>query len=158
MFRNVVRIKQALPEEECIKLLKETKRGVMSVLGDDDYPYGMPLNHWYDEKSGLLFFHSGNIGHKVDAIKKHPKVSYCVIDEGSPIENDWALRFKSVIVFGKIQIVEDHEEALRICRDLSYHFTDDEAYIQNEIKNSGKRVLVFAIVPEHITGKTVTEK
>ena len=54
MFRNVVRIKQALPEEECIKLLKETKRGVMSVLGDDDYPYGMPLNHWYDEESGRL--------------------------------------------------------------------------------------------------------
>ncbi len=158
MFRNVVRVKQALSEEECIQLLKETKRGVLSVLGDDDYPYGVPHNHWYDEESGLLYFHSGMTGHKVDAIKKHPKVSYCVISEGVLPEDDWALRFKSVIVFGKIRFIEDHEEALRICRDLSYKFTDSEEYIRREIENSGERVLVFAIVPEHITGKTVSEK
>ena len=158
MFRNVARTKQALPEEECIQLLKETKRGVLSVLGDDDYPYGMPLNHWYDEESGLLYFHSGKNGHKIDSFLKHPKVSYCVLDEGTPIENDWALRFRSVIVFGKIQIIEDQEEALRICRDLSYHFTDDEDYIRHELEKDGWRVLVFAVVPEHITGKSVTEK
>ena len=158
MFRNVVRTKQILPEEECIQLLKDTKRGVMSVLGDDDYPYGMPLNHWYDEKTGWLYFHSGNSGHKVDAIRRHPKVSYCVIDEGTKLEDDWALRFKSVIVFGRLRVVEDRERALEITRRLSHKFTADEDYINEEIQRSGPGVLVFELVPEHMTGKLVNEK
>ena len=82
MFRNIVRVKQALPEEECIAILKKEPRGVLSVLGDDDYPYGMPLNHYYNEEDGKLYFHSGMTGHRIDAIRRHPKASFCVYDEG----------------------------------------------------------------------------
>ena len=53
MFRNMLRSRQQLPEEECIEVLKQEPRGVLSVLGDDDYPYGMPLN---DAASRQSFF------------------------------------------------------------------------------------------------------
>ena len=59
MFREMVRKKQQLPETECIEILKREKRGVLSLLGDDDYPYGIPLNHYYNETDGKLYFHSG---------------------------------------------------------------------------------------------------
>ena len=36
LFRKMVRIKQQIPEDKCIELLKHKKRGVLSVLGDDD--------------------------------------------------------------------------------------------------------------------------
>ena len=59
MFRELVRIKQKLSMEECISILKKEKRGVLSVNGDGGYPYRMPMNHWYDEESGKIYFHCG---------------------------------------------------------------------------------------------------
>jgi len=157
MFREVTRKKQALSQEECIELLKNELRGVLSVLGDEGYPYGMPINHFYNEQDGKLYFHSGKRGHKVDAIKKHDKASFCVYDEGFREKGEWALNIRSVIVFGHIEIIEERETVYRIAEALSRKFTDDDAYIEREIEHAGPRTLMFALVPEHITGKIVKE-
>ena len=157
MFRNVARVKQVLSEEECIAILKNEPRGILSVIGDNDYPYGMPLNHYYNEEDGKLYFHSGKKGHKIDAITKNPKASFCVYDSGVRENGNWYLTIKSVIVFGKIEIIEDREKIYDIARKLSYKFTNDEEYIEHEIIHSGPGTLMFALVPEHMTGKRVTE-
>lgn len=157
MFRELVRKRQALSQEECIKILKEEPRGVLSVLGDEGYPYGTPLNHWYCEDNGHLYFHSGMSGHRIDALKRCDKVSFCVYDQGYRKEGDWALYIKSVIIFGRMRPVEDHEEAMEICRKLSCKFTGDEEYIRNEILHAGPRTLVYELIPEHMTGKLVHE-
>ena len=157
MFRNVARVKQALSREECVELLKKEPRGVLSLLGDDGYPYGLPIDHWYNEEDGCLYFHSGPKGHKIDAMKACDKASFCLYDEGFRKPGEWALNIKSVIVFGRIHIVEDHREALELTRKLSYKYTLDEAYIQEEIDKYGHEVLVFKLVPEHITGKITKE-
>ena len=57
-----------LSEAECIDILKSTKRSVLSVIGDDGYPYGMPINHYYNEEDGKIYFHGAKAGHKIDAI------------------------------------------------------------------------------------------
>ena len=157
MFREMMRKKQQLSEEECIEILKTELRGVLSVLGDDDYPYGMPINHYYCEEDGKLYFHGGKKGHKIDAMKSHEKASFCVYDEGFRKEGEWALNIKSVIVFGRIEFVEDRETVYRISEELSHKFTDDDEYIQYEIQHSGPGTLMFALVPEHMTGKIVNE-
>ena len=157
MFREVARKKQALPIEECNEILIKEPRGVLSVLGDDDYPYGMPLNHYYCEEDGKIYFHGGKQGHKVDAVKRHDKASFCVYDQGFRNPGEWALNIRSVIVFGRIEIVEDTEKVLKISRLLSYKFTDDEDYIEHELINAGPRTLMFALKPECITGKIVNE-
>lgn len=160
MWREVARRKQALEREECIEILKREKRGVLSVLGDDDYPYGSPINHLWRDADGCLYFHGGKFGHKIDAMRAHDKASFCVMDEGGYMEDDplsWALHFKSVIVFGRIEFVESMEETLEISRELCYKFTDDEAYIADEIEHSGPKTLCFRLRPEHITGKRVKE-
>ena len=64
MFRKMRRFKQQLPEAECREVLREQKRGVLSMLGDDGYPYGIPMNHWYCEEEGVLYFHSAKEGHR----------------------------------------------------------------------------------------------
>lgn len=157
MFRPMIRRKQQLSDAECIEILTRELRGVLSLLGDDDYPYGVPLNHYYDPTDGKLYFHSGRVGHKVDAMRRHAKASFCVCDAGTRKEGEWALNFRSVIVFGRIEIIEDRETLLRIARDLSHKFTDDEAYIDAEIARFAAGTLLFALVPEHITGKLVNE-
>ena len=157
MFRELTRIKQKLSQEESIALLKQQPRGVLSLIGDDGYPYGLPIDHWYNEADGKIYFHSGREGHKVDAILRCNKASFCVYDEGVREEGDWALHIKSVIVFGRIQIVEDHPQALELTRQLSRKYTQDEAYIQKEIDSYGHELLVFCLEPEQITGKITKE-
>ena len=157
MFRPMLRKKQQLPEAECIQLLTEEKRGVLSLIGDDGYPYGLPMDHWYDPQDGCLYFHCGKLGHKLDAIRSCPKASYCVYDSGTRLEGNWYLTFRSVIVFGTVEILEDFETAMEAVRKLSLKFTEDTSYIEEEIRQSAKNTLVFRLVPQHISGKIVNE-
>ena len=157
MFREMIRKNQALTQEECISILKKEPRGVLSVLGDDGYPYGMPLNQYYSESDGKLYFHSGAKGHKIEALKQYDKASFCVYDQGYHKDDEWFLRIRSVIVFGRIEWIEDQDTIYRIARELCYKFTNDEDYIANEIKHAGPRTIMFALVPEHISGKLVKE-
>ena len=157
MFREMVRQKQQLAKEECIEILKNEKRGVLSVLGDNDYPYGMPLNHYYCEEDGKIYFHGGRGGHKIDAMKRHDKASFCVYDEGFRKEEEWALNIRSVIVFGRIEFIPARETTYRISAELSRKFTNDEEYIRRELEKSGPGTLMFALIPEHMTGKLVNE-
>lgn len=70
MFRKMRRFKHQITEEECCEVLKTAKRGVLSLLGEDGYPYGLPINHWYSEEDGKLYFHGAKEGHKIEAIYK----------------------------------------------------------------------------------------
>ena len=157
MFRKMLRQKQEVSREECIRILKEEPRGVLSVLGDEGYPYGIPLNHWYDESDGCLYFHCGKKGHKLDAIAACDKVSFCVYDCGFRREGEWALNISSVVVFGRMRIVEEEAKMREIYTELTKKFTDDEAYLAHEMKTSFPGVLCLQLVPEHMTGKLVNE-
>lgn len=157
MFRELTRFKQKLSDEECINILKTELRGVLSVNGLNGYPYGMPLNHFYVEEENRLYFHSGKIGYKIDCLKENNKVSYTVYDKGFKKDGFWANNIKSVIVFGSVYFVEDINKIEEISRKLSYKFTNDDTYIDGEIKRSLKNTAMFYIEIENICGKLVNE-
>lgn len=157
MFRPMRRFKQQISEAECIRILKEQPRGVLSLIGDDGYPYGIPLDHWYCEEDGKLYFHGAKEGHKIDAIASCDKVSYCVMDEGFRKEGEWALNINSVIIFGRISLVTDLEKAKLICTNITRKFTDDEEYLAHELEHAFPRVQCLELTPEHMTGKLVNE-
>ena len=161
MFRKMRRFKQQLSFEECEKVLLEQPRGVLAVLGDDDYPYTVPLDHIYSD--GKIYFHCAGEGHKIDAIRKHNKVSFCVMDEGYRKEGEWALNINSVVVFGRIKEVKDvriKEEKLRLL-GLKYNPSPED--VEDELKRyldpekHIDRVTILELTPEHITGKLVNE-
>ena len=147
MFRELTRKNKQLPPEECTAILKTEKRGVLSVAGDDGYPYGMPMNHYYSEKDGNLYFHCGRSGHRLDALRRWNKVSFCVYDSGYREEGGWAMHIRSVIVFGRMEILDDPELVADIAAGLSRKFTDDEAYIREEIRRYGAETLMLKLTP-----------
>ncbi|MBQ9263376.1 MAG: pyridoxamine 5'-phosphate oxidase family protein [Clostridia bacterium] len=154
----MTRKNKQLPSEVCIEVLKSENRGVLSVLGDGGYPYGTPMNHYYNDADGCLYFHCGKQrSHRTDALKACERASFCVFDQGYRNEGDWALNIKSVIVFGRIQIIDDWDAIVDISTKLSHKFTQDEEYIQQEIRRSGPGTLLLKLTPEHITGKLVNE-
>ena len=149
--------KTKISDEECMEILKNEPRGVLSLIGDDDYPYGMPMNFLYIPEDNAIYFHGGKKGHKIDAIMKNNKASFCTYDSGFRKHGEWSLNIKSVIAFGRIEMIDDIGETERISRLLSYKFTDDEDYIEAEIEHDLKRTLCFALKIEHMTGKIVNE-
>ncbi|WP_191017204.1 pyridoxamine 5'-phosphate oxidase family protein [Treponema zioleckii] len=157
MFRQMRRFKQQISNEKCIEILKTEKRGILSLIGDDGYPYGIPMSHFYDDKDGKLYFHGAKEGHKIDAIKNCNKASFCVMDQGFKKEGDWALNINSVIAFGKIELITDIKKAKEICSHLVQKFTDDQAYLEKELANALSRVQCFVLTIEHMTGKLVNE-
>ncbi len=157
MFRELARKKQQLSAEECVRLLQTETRGVLSVLGDDDYPYGMPMNHWYEEEEQILYFHCGKQGHRMDALARHAKASFCVYDRGEQHGDAWALHVRSVIAFGRVEVISDPERIVDVTTKLSHKFTQDDAYIRKEIEQYANNTLLLALHIEHLCGKHVTE-
>lgn len=160
MFRPMVRQRKQLEKPECIAILRKQNRGVLSVNGDDGYPYAAPINHYYNPEDGCLYFHTGKRtqSHRTESIAKSDKVCYCVTEPGTPIPGDWALYVRSVVVFGRMSVVEDEARVVHICRALSQQFTKDQIFIQTELDRLAKGTLLFKLTPEHISGKWVEEK
>ena len=151
------RFKQQISDAQSIEILKNEKRGVLSLLGDDGYPYGLPISHLYIEEDNKIYFHGAKEGHKIDAIKNYDKASFCVYDSGYRKDGEWALNINSVIVFGKICLVTDLELTRKICAKLVQKFTDDQEYLEHELKNALPRVQCLELEIEHMTGKLVNE-
>jgi len=157
MFRELIRKYKQLTTDECVHVLKTERRGVLSVNSDNGYPYGMPMNHWYNEEDGKIYFHCGNIGHRLEVLQKDDRVSFWTYDAGYRKPGQWPLNIKSVIVFGRIEIVDDRDRIADITTRLSYKFTQDDAYIRDEIEKNIHRTLLLVLTPEHICGKLVEE-
>jgi len=155
MFRDLTRKKQELSQDECREVLKQEVRGVLAVNGDDGYPYALPINFYLDEKADKIYFHSGKVGHKLDAIKTSDKVSFCVYDKGYHKDGHWSLNISSVILFGRIHIVEDWSDELMVT--FCKRFTDDRDYINSEIEKFRKNTAILCLEIEHMTGKLVNE-
>ena len=155
MFRELTRKKQKLSYIECKEILKQEVRGVLAVNGDDSYPYALPINYYFDEESNKIFFHSGKVGHKLDAIAKSDKVSFCVYDNGYHKDGHWSLNIRSVIIFGRIRILDDWSEELMV--KFCKRFTSDMDYIHSEIEKFKNNTAVLCLEIEHMTGKLVNE-
>ncbi|WP_298501162.1 pyridoxamine 5'-phosphate oxidase family protein [uncultured Methanobrevibacter sp.] len=156
MFRKMRRHRQELSADECRDILTREPRGVLALLGDDDYPYALPMSHVFVD--GKIYFHGAKKGHKIDAVKKHSKVSYCVMDKGVRNENEWWYTFKSVIVFGKIKTLTDRDEKIAKLTHLGDKFFPTHDETVDEINRLLDKTEVFEITIEHMSGKTVTEK
>lgn len=158
MFREMRRRKQSLDADEIAQILATQKRGVLSVHGEDGYPYGLPVNFLYDEAEGRIYIHGAKAGHKIDAITADPHVCFTTWDDGVLDEDGWSYHVKSVIAFGHAQLIEDEELAYEKARELGRKYFPTEEYVEEEMRKAASRVQMFAITIDHVTGKSVHEQ
>ncbi|HHY90330.1 MAG TPA: pyridoxamine 5'-phosphate oxidase family protein [Clostridiales bacterium] len=151
MFREMRRIKQLLSKEETEAVINRCTSGVLACMGDEGYPYAVPLNYVY--YNGKIYFHSAKEGHKIDAILKNPKVSFAVIDEDKVVSEEYTTYYRSAIAFGKARIAEgdEYREAFRALVE-KYSGDQPEEAKRNKI-DTCHRAYIIAIDIEHITGK-----
>ncbi len=155
MFREMRRKKQLLSMEDTAAVMDRCTNGVLACLGDEDYPYAVPLSYVYFNDK--IYFHSAKSGHKVDAIMKTSKVSFSVIDEDTIVSEEYTSYFRSVIAFGKARIAEG-DEWVEGFKALVEKYSGDQPE-EDKIKEitECQRSLIIAIDVEHITGKEAIE-
>jgi len=157
MFREMRRKKQQLSEERSIEILRSGTSGVLALYGDDDYPYAVPLSYVYED--GKLYFHSAKTGHKIDAVKKHDKASFCVIQQDQIVPEEYTTYFRSVIAFGNIRIVDDEKEKLHSIEILAkkYHPADSEENRNRAISAELPPLCMLCLDIQHLTSKEAIE-
>ena len=153
MFREMRRKRQQLSPEETEAVLDRCSSGTLAVLGDDGYPYAVPLS--YVRHEGRIYFHCAKSGHKLDAIRACDKVCFSVVDKDDVIPEKFTTAFRSATVFGRARIVTDGAELLSAMRALAgkYSPRESEDAFQHEMRSSGAGLCVVAIDVEHMTGK-----
>jgi len=155
-FRQMRRKRQQLSEEESISILEKATAGILALLGDNGYPYAVPISYVYAD--GRLYFHSALTGHKVDAIRECDKASFCVIEQDEVHPKKYTTYYRSVIAFGRIHIIEDEAEKLATARMLGNRYNpNDEGSLQREIEHGLARMLMIRFDIEHLTGKAAIE-
>lgn len=159
MFRTMRRFKQQVSDEECKKILAEEKRAAFSVIGEDGYPYTVPVNFYFDEKDYCIYLHGAREGHKMDAIKACNKVCFTTWNQGFKKDGAWEWNATSVVVFGKAKLMDDQTVIKDKLRKLANKYYPTQEEIEAEMSGpAATHVQMLAIDIEHMTGKLVNEK
>ena len=155
MLRDMRRKKQQLGEDECLAIIDTATSGVLSLIGDGGYPYGVPLSHAYVD--GRLVFHGAMKGHKLDAMRAYPKACYTVVQQDRVIPEEYTTYYRSVIAFGRVRELES-DEKLAALRQLGDRFwPNHEQEREAEIAPRLDHMVVFVMDIDHITGKQAKE-
>jgi len=153
MFRTMRRQGNMTTKEEAENMMKEAMNGILAVDGDDGYPYAVPVSFAYED--GKIYFHStSEESHKMEAIRKNPKVSFCVVTQDNIIPEAFNTLYRSAIAFGKARVLTDEKEfekgIMAIVKKYSGgYMKEGKAYAEAEAGN----FCVVEIDVEHLTGK-----
>lgn len=158
MFREIRRIKRALSIDEAKRLLKENKRGVLSVNGDDGYPYSIPMSFYYDEIENKIYFHSAKVGHKIDSIIKDNKVCFVTNDDGYLEDGDWAYYVSSCVVFGEANLIDDKLKSKEKLNLLAQKYFPSQDIIDEEMNKYFDGVQMIELDIKHLSAKKIHER
>ena len=157
MFREIRRSKQALPPEDCRDILARGTSGVLAVAGDGGYPYAVPLSYIY--RDGKVYFHCARSGHKIDAIRREPKASFCVVDQDKVVPEEYTTDYRSVIAFGTVREMEDGPEKRAAVEALmrKYFPGDSQENRDRYIDGAWAPLCILEFSIDHLSGKEATE-
>lgn len=153
MFREMRLKKQQADMVKVEEILKRCTNGVLSINGDNGYPYGVPLSYAY--ANGKIYFHCAKEGYKVDLLKADPKVTFTVVAQDNIIPEEFNTLYASVIAFGTVKLIDTPEE-MKVPHAYivdKYSRGYEEAGAKYLDADMG-RMYMGEITIDHITGKT----
>ena len=155
-FRAMHRMRQELPKDETVAILSSGTYGVLSVIGDNGYPYGVPVNYVY--RDGHIYLHAALSGHKVDAMRKNDKVSFTIVAKNTVVKEEYTTDFRSVIAFGRVRFITDEAEKMQTLKWLGERYNPGRPEaLSKEIARGFSHLLMVDVEIEHITGKEAIE-
>jgi len=150
-FREMRRKDRQVYDDLINEILENGEYGVLSTMGENGYPYGVPVNFVYYNDG--IYFHCAKTGHKLEAIKRDNRVSFCVVTDTEILPEDFTANYKSVIAFGtagEVELEEKKMALMLLIKKYSSGFMDKgREYVNKEAAGT----VIIKISIEHITGK-----
>lgn len=146
-FREMRKNGKSLPVEMLEEIIKKADYSVVSMMGDDGYPYGLAINAFYID--GALYFHGSAEGKKWDSLRQNPRV--CVttavdVEVDAPNDNT---SYKSAMCFGTARILEG-EEIYNMGVKMGEYFELDPDKVKRMLVRTGdKQIGIAKIDIEH---------
>lgn len=151
-FRPMRRQDRQLSNQEAWTLLNENDHGILSVIGDEGWPYAVPMN--YILSQGALYLHGAREGHKLDAIARDDRVCFTVVAQAQLVPDHITTCYESVVVFGRASLVEDTGQRQAILRQFTFGLGQvSQETGQRYMEKLGARTALIRIEPQHITAK-----
>lgn len=113
------------------EIVERNNSAVVSMV-DGDKPYGVMLNYApiITANGVSLIFHCATEGRKIDCLRRNPAASVFINDreaeavvltDGRP-SGKTTTHYRSVVLAGEVQIVDDLSERRRLCEIFLRHF------------------------------------
>lgn len=135
-----------------IEEILRTARIVRLAMSDAGEPYLVPLNYGYCD--GALYIHCAKEGRKIDILRYYPRV--CFEIEGThqlvtgPKACDWTMKYRSLIGYGRVEILELTEDKIAGLDILMRHFgKTDNTFQAEHVEN----IFILKLNIESVTGK-----
>ncbi len=126
----------------------------IAMVDQENKPYVIPMNFGY--RNDVLYLHGSKIGKKNDLLKENPNVCLSFSTDhdlryvNEEVACSWAMRYRSVLVFGHVEFVEDFKEKLEGLNIIMAHYSDREfSYNDPAVKD----VQVYRVIIEKIEGR-----
>jgi nitroimidazol reductase NimA-like FMN-containing flavoprotein (pyridoxamine 5'-phosphate oxidase superfamily) len=141
-----------LTPEESFTIIDENEYAVLCLVDSIGRPFGVPLD--YVHEGGSLYFHGAKEGRKVSSMKETPWACAVIIGENEIIPEKFGRKYKTVIVEGKIELIDEQETKRQVMtwvvkRKSPGYVEKGQAIIEKMLD----RVLVYKMNMEIISGK-----
>ncbi len=153
MSETMRRADRQLTDEETIRLFQEAEYGVLSVIDENNMPYGVPMSFALSDNA--IYFHcSAAGGKKTSSIKHCRNASFTVTDHTQLLPQQFATLYMSGIAYGTIDIVQEKVEKRKGIEAILHKYSPD--YIEKGMKyidGAFDKIYVLKFEIENMTGK-----
>jgi uncharacterized protein len=98
----------------------------VAMTDDEGMPYVLPFNFGYADNT--VFLHSAQEGKKIRILKQNPNVciefstDYLLRYQSENVGCSYTMKYRSVLVYGKVEFVEDPDEKVRIMNTVMKNY------------------------------------
>ncbi|MCM1221402.1 MAG: pyridoxamine 5'-phosphate oxidase family protein [Lachnospiraceae bacterium] len=145
------RTERRLEQAEAENILRENQYGVLSTVGSDGNPYGVPLSYVFREN--CLYFHCATEGRKIENIGFCNRASFCVVGKTELLPSQFSTRYESVIAEGYVHELTADEKISALSEIVEKYAPEHREKGAVYIQNAKARVRVFCMEIENLSGK-----
>lgn len=150
-MKKIRRQDRAITKAAATALLEKGEYGILSTVGPDGQPYGVPLNYVFIKDA--IYFHSAREGHKLENMMHKPEVSFCVVGKTEVLPADFSTQYESTIVFGRASFVDGAEKKAALLGLIEKYAPDFKTKGVTYVAKKSATTTVVKIVIAHIRGK-----